>query len=186
MNTREHNLSKQGEEHLICLRPANPADEQLLKYWDQQPHVIASAPNEIWDWEVELNRQPVWRKLLIAECDGRPVGFIQIIDTLEEDTHYWSEANEGEKALDIWIGEARDLAKGYGTIMMRLAIDICFSDPTTMTVLIDPLSGNTGARRFYERLGFRFVEYRDFDEDHCAVYRFDRTDWERFRNNLIT
>jgi aminoglycoside 6'-N-acetyltransferase len=41
-------------------------------------------------------------------------------------------------------------------------------------VLIDPLASNEGALRFYERLGFEFVEERDFGSDHCRVYRFPR------------
>jgi aminoglycoside 6'-N-acetyltransferase len=41
-------------------------------------------------------------------------------------------------------------------------------------VLIDPLAGNVGAHRFYERLGFRFVERRRFGADDCFVYRLDR------------
>jgi aminoglycoside 6'-N-acetyltransferase len=44
-------------------------------------------------------------------------------------------------------------------------------------VLIDPLAGNTRARRFYERQGFRFVGERTFGGDNCAVYRLERQDW---------
>lgn len=49
----------------------------------------------------------------------------------------------------------------------------------TATVLVDPLATNTGAHRFYERLGFRFVERRQFDDaSDCHVYKLDRTDWQ--------
>ena len=41
-------------------------------------------------------------------------------------------------------------------------------------VWIDPLASNEAAIRFYERLGFEFVEERDFGDDHCRVYRFAR------------
>lgn len=58
--------------------------------------------------------------------------------------------------------------------MMRLAIDRCFADPTVGGILIDPMASNDGARRFYERLGFRFVENRSFGDDDCAVYRLER------------
>ena len=34
------------------------------------------------------------------------------------------------------------------------------------------------AQRFYERIGFRFVEDRRFGDDECAVYRLDRGDWQ--------
>ncbi len=37
------------------LRPATYADLTLLRYWDEQPHVVASDPNDDWGWEVELD-----------------------------------------------------------------------------------------------------------------------------------
>jgi aminoglycoside 6'-N-acetyltransferase len=58
--------------------------------------------------------------------------------------------------------------------MMQLALERCFADPAVRAVLVDPLASNTAAHRFYERLGFRFVERRRFGADHCLVYRLDR------------
>jgi aminoglycoside 6'-N-acetyltransferase len=71
------------------LRPATAADLALLRHWDEQPHVIAASPNDDWGWEVELNRSPDWREQLIAELDGRPVGFVQIIDPAREESPNW-------------------------------------------------------------------------------------------------
>lgn len=156
------------------LRPATPADLELLRRWDEQPHVIASDPNDDWSWETELNRTPDWREQLIAELDGRPIGFIQIIDPAREESRYWGDVPADLRAVDIWIGEASDLGKGYGTKMMQLALARCFADQDVSAVLIDPLASNMRAHRFYERLGFQFVERRRFGEDECLVYRLDR------------
>jgi aminoglycoside 6'-N-acetyltransferase len=161
----------------IKLRPATLADLGLLRRWDEQPHVIASDPNDDWAWEVELDRAPQWREQLIAEIDGRPIGFIQIIDPAREESHYWGDVPNDLRALDIWIGEEADVGKGYGTEMMRLALARCFADPAVSAVLVDPLAGNTRAHRFYERLGFHFVEERRFGEDECLVYRLDRSEY---------
>lgn len=158
------------------LRTATPSDAPLLRHRDDQPHVIAAAPNEVWDWDAELKHSPPWRELLIAEHEGRPIGFLQIIDPAVEETHYWGEVEADLRAIDIWIGEAEDLGKGFGTAMMKLAFERCFVDPAVNGILIDPLAGNVRAHRFYERLGFRFVERRSFDEDDCFVYRLDRPD----------
>ena len=65
---------------MINLRPATSNDLTLLRHWDEQPHIIASDPNDDWGWSVELARDPEWREQLIAEIDNRPIGFIQIID----------------------------------------------------------------------------------------------------------
>lgn len=160
---------------MIILRPATIADLPLLRHWDEQPHVAASDPNDDWEWETELLHNPDWREQLIAELGGRPIGFVQIIDPAREETHYWGEdIGPNQRAIDIWIGEADALGKGYGTEMMRQALRRCFADPAVTAVLIDPLASNTRAHRFYERLGFRFVEERRFGEDDTFVYRLGR------------
>ena len=158
----------------ITLRPATPDDQMLLEYWDTQQHVIDSDPKDDWNWAEELDHNPPWREQLMACLYGRPIGFIQIIDPAEEETHYWGDVEPNLRAIDIWIGEAADLGKGYGTRMMQLAIDRCFSDPAVTAILIDPLSSNLRAHRFYERLGFQFVEERVFGGDETRVYRLER------------
>lgn len=163
--------------NVIVLRPATPADALLLRHWDEQPHVIAADPNDDWGWEVELARMSPWREQLMAELGGRPIGFVQIIDPAQEESHYWGEVPAHLRAIDIWIGEAAELGKGYGTQMMRLALVRCFADSRVTAVLIDPLTSNTRAHRFYERLGFKFLEHRRFGDDDCAVYRLTRADW---------
>jgi aminoglycoside 6'-N-acetyltransferase len=156
------------------LRPATPDDLELLRRWDEQAHVVASDPNDDWGWETELARQPDWREQLIAEVDDRPVGFVQIIDPAREDSRYWGDVPANLRAVDIWIGEEADLGKGYGTAMMRLALERCFAAPGVVAVLVDPLAANSRAHRFFERLGFRFVERRRFGADDCCVYRLGR------------
>jgi len=158
----------------ITLRTAQTFDLEILERWEQEPHVMASGIEEGWNWAEELFRNPDWREQLIAEVDGRPVGVVQIIDPLLEETHYWGDCEPNLRAIDIWIGESDALGKGFGTGMMRLAIERCFAIPQVTAILIDPLESNIRAHRFYERLGFRFVEQRLFDEDACLVYRLDR------------
>ncbi len=117
--------------------------------------------------------------MLIAELDDEPIGFVQIMDPARDPQRYWGDCEPHVRAIDIWIGEATALGKGHGTRMMRLAIDRCFADADVQAILIDPLQSHARAIRFYQRLGFRFVENRWFGEDLCAVHRLDRVDWER-------
>ncbi|CAN5391659.1 hypothetical protein BH23BAC3_BH23BAC3_17270 [soil metagenome] len=58
--------------------------------------------------------------------------------------------------------------------MMKLAIERCFENPEINGILIDPLINNTNAHRFYERLGFEFLEQRKFDDTVCYVYELKR------------
>ena len=159
------------------LRPATIADLNLLQHWDSQPHIIASNPNDQWDWFVELKHKSEGREQFIAEINGRPIGFIEITAPALGDSNYWGNVTANLRAIDIWIGEETDLGKGYGTKMMQLALSRCFADPLVTVVLVDPLASNTRAHRFYERLGFQFVEQRWFGNDDCFVYRLNRADW---------
>ena len=175
--TRPTDLSPQ-----ITLRHATLADLELLRRWDEAPHVVASDPHDDWSWQTELGRSPSWREQLIAMLGQRPIGFVQIIDPALEESRYWGEdCSPGLRALDIWIGEADALGRGYGSIIMRLALERCFAVPEVSAVLIDPLESNHGARRFYVRLGFEEVGPRRFGLDDCMVYQLTRERWERLR-----
>jgi aminoglycoside 6'-N-acetyltransferase len=163
---------------MLTLRRATVEDAPLLRRWDEEPHVVASDPTSDWEWETELAEDWPWREQLVAEVDGVPIGFLQIIDPAEEVSHYWGDVPANLRAIDIWIGEADYLGRGYGTRMMRLAIDRCFAAPAVETILIDPLARNTRAIRFYQRLGFKPVEERQFGDDLCLVHRLERADWQ--------
>lgn len=162
----------------LLLREATPNDLELLESWDQEPHVIASGiDGEEWQWKLELERNPEWRQMLIAMHAGKPIGFVQVIDPALEDSHYWGEVPANLRAIDIWLGDAMNLSRGYGSAIMQKVLANIFSDPGVDAVLIDPLARNLNAHRFYERLGFEFIEERTFDDDDCFVYRLSR---ERF------
>ncbi len=164
----------------VNLRPATIQDLALLQHWDKQPHVIASDPNDDWQWEQELKHDPEWREQLIAQLGDRPIGCIQIIDPALEEEHYWGDVEPNLRAIDIWIGEAEDLGKGYGTKMMQLALERCFVDSLVTAVLVDPLASNTRAHKFYQRFGFKLLEKRRFNLDDCFVFRLTRKDWEAY------
>lgn len=179
---REHSGSDtqgrgDGNSPGLSMRLATIGDLELLLRWDEAPQVVEADPNDDWNWEVELARDLVWRELWIAEVDGIPIGMVQIIDPFLEETRYWGAVPDNLRAIDIWIGEATYLGQGFGTTMMRSALERCFASPDVVAVLIDPLESNTRARRFYERLGFVEVGPRRFDLDDCMVYSLDRETW---------
>jgi aminoglycoside 6'-N-acetyltransferase len=158
----------------VNLRPATPADLSLLERWHRQPHLKAALGDDDWQWAEELAPSPDWREQFIAEIDGRPIGFLQIIDPAREESHYWGCIEGAYRAVDLWIGEPDALGKGYGTQIMNLAIERCFADPAVEAILVDPMETNTRAHRFYERLGFEYVVCRRFGEDRSFVYRLRR------------
>jgi aminoglycoside 6'-N-acetyltransferase len=155
----------------VVLRRAVTADVPLLERWDEDPDVADSGgDDDNFDWGFEVPREVDWREILVAEADGEAVGVVVLIDAAREETHYWGDSVEpGAWAIDIWIGEERDRSRGIGRQMMEGALARCFGPHGAPVVLIDPLTTNVRAIRFYERMGFSHVGPRRFGEDDCSV-----------------
>ena len=77
------------------------------------------------------------------------MGVVVVLDAAADPAGYWGEVSLGTCAIDIWIADAAQLRKGYGTVMMENAIDRCFHVHSAHTILIDPLAENEGAISFY-------------------------------------
>ncbi|MCE8017857.1 GNAT family N-acetyltransferase [Halomonas sp. MCCC 1A17488] len=161
----------------LRLRPAAATDRPLLEHWDTQSHVFAT-PSAGGNRHAELGHHAEWRRQFIAERDGYPIGFVQIIAPAREQSAYWGELAPGVRAIDLWIGEPEELGKGYGTTTIQLALALCFADPEVFAVQIAVLADNRRVRHFYERLGFRFIEQRGLGNVTGCIYRLERRDWQ--------
>ncbi len=172
------------KEPQLFIRKATSADVTLFDRWDGMPHVKAATSNDgskafDADWQEELSTRHDGTEFYIALVDDFPIGAMQIIDPATEVSHYWGAVTANLRAIDIWIGEVDYLGCGFGTQMMNFAIERCFANKGVDAILIDPLANNIRSHRFYKRLGFVFVERRQFDEDSdCFVFRLDRIKWE--------
>jgi len=174
----------QGDAELV-LRIATLDDVPALERWDRDPDVIACASDDpeaeqafgaAWADEIAANSDATC--YYIAELVGRPIGGMQVIDPNREPTHYWGEIEPNLRAIDIWLGDARDRNRGHGARLMRAAIARCFADADVTAIVIDPLNSNTDAHRFYRRLGFAPVGRQVFGVDDCLVHRLARAEWE--------
>lgn len=176
---------------LIKVRLATIDDAAVLYRWDKKPHVQAAVSDSGTssfdaDWEDELAPRDDGTLFLIAEADGVPFGAMQIIDPQTERSHYWGDSPPNLRALDIWIGEETYLGQGLGSRLMTVAINHCFSDPSVVAILIDPLKKNRRAHRFYKRFGFTFLERRQFDEESdCFVFQLTRSEWDLKRCEFL-
>jgi aminoglycoside 6'-N-acetyltransferase len=166
---------------VVELRSMTIDDIALLVRWDEDADVAAAIGGrsaDWYDWQSELTRDVPWRELLIIEEEGRPIGFVQLIDASQEESHYWGAVDPGTWALDIWIGSPEDRGRGLGAEAMRVALARTFRHIGAEMVVIDPLVDNLGAIAFYERLGFERFGVRDFGDDECLVMRYLRSSTE--------
>ena len=174
----------------IILRNATIDDMTMLLAWDEKEHLQGSYGGDPdfndWNWDYELRRNDLsWRYQLIAqvvenENNTIPIGFVQIIDPLEEESHYWGiDCEPNLRAIDIWIGDERFINRGYGTQIMKevLQSSFVFGNTNVTGVIIDPMADNYAAHRFYQRLGFIPVRIRYFGPDRCLIHRMNRTDY---------
>lgn len=150
-------------------------DVALLVRWDGDADVAAAlgGPGAGWyDWPTEIVRDVAWRELLIAEEHGRPIGFVQLADAAEEESHYWGDIEPGTWALDIWIGSPDDRGRGLGTEAMKVALERVVDQHGAERVVIDPAVDNHRAIAFYERIGFERIGIRRFGDGTSLVMRF--------------
>jgi aminoglycoside 6'-N-acetyltransferase len=175
-------LAVETSSGLLTIRQAVQSDVPHFEAWDRDPGVIACATDDPQadeafgvSWADEISANGPVSCYYVAELNGRPVGAMQVIDPHREPTHYWGEIATNLRAIDIWIGAPEDRGRGIGAAMMRAVIERCFADGAD-AIVIDPLASSIRAHRFYERLGFRFVERREFGGDDCFVYRLDRAE----------
>ena len=161
----------------LTFRRASTDDVMLLDVMSNAPHVFPSlGTDQPWDWprEVEASWQEVW--IIDLSATSKPIGVVVVLDAAADPSGYWGEVSPGTYAIDIWISDASQLRKGYGTVMMKHAIDRCFHVHNAHTILIDPLAKNEGAIAFYQHLGFEVIGPRTFGADECIVLRLRRPD----------
>lgn len=174
---------------MLRLREATIDDLALLRRWDEAPQVVEADPNDDWGWETELLRRPDWRRQMIADVDGRPIGFMELADPARADDRYWAGwlaahpafAATPSRTIDLWIGEADALGQGHGTRMLHEGLALAFGSPGVGAVLLDPLDANRRARALYARLGFVDVGLWRFGQDDCRVMRLTRAAWATMR-----
>lgn len=182
--------SKDSGASQIMLRNATIDDMAMLLEWDEKEHLQGSYGGDPdfndWNWDYELRRNDLsWRYQLIAQAVENenhiiPIGFVQIIDPLKEESHYWGmDCEPNLRAIDIWIGDERYINRGYGTQIMKqvLQSSFVFGNTNVTSVIIDPMADNYAAHRFYQRLGFVPIGIRYFGPDRCLIHRMNRTEY---------
>jgi RimJ/RimL family protein N-acetyltransferase len=165
----------------VHLRPGERRDLPLFVSWMTDFRTIRTlamtapigdALEERW-FESMLDRQGKegWFFVICRIEDDRPVGTIDLHEV---------DLRNGSASLGIAIGDPADTGQGYGSDALRALVAFAFEQLRLERVELDVYAYNEGARRVYERVGFRhegtlrralFRDGAHHDVDRMAVLR---------------
>ncbi|MFN0193184.1 MAG: GNAT family N-acetyltransferase [Aestuariivirga sp.] len=151
----------------ISFEPVQQQHLPLLEVWLQKPHW-----REWWDdpqtelgYIVNMIEGRDSTKPFIFSFDGVPVGYIQYWFIGPHQTKEWVKDNpwlmelpSDAVGVDLSIGEAQNLSKGFGSEVLRQFVDGLYGKGYE-TIVIDPDPLNFRAVRAYEKAGFRPVPH---------------------------
>lgn len=155
------------------IRPYQNKDFEVISKWITQERAHAM-------WCANLTPFPLKKKCfdeLLAEAEER-FGDSPFVATTEDGKvvgFFCFSVNLGtnEGMLKFVMIDDSERNKGYGTEMLKLAVKYAFEIAKADAVHLNVFAENPGARRCYEKVGFR---ERTFTE---GVFRYNEEAWGR-------
>ncbi len=153
---------------MTVVRPAGPADVDLLVGWHADPEVA-----RYWDGETftraELEERLARRDVqpFVVEAEGEPVGYVGA---------WWDETGRAGGIDMFLVPSAR--GRGLGPDAARALAEHLLDERGWTRVTVDPYVWNESAVRAWRRAGFEPVEERETDDEHTArwlLMEFRRT-----------
>lgn len=160
----------------VFLRPLEPSDAELYQRWrsDAEVAALAGFPQPLSVAQVKdrieqmATRQgeEAYSFLICLLADERPIG---------EALFFHLDQHNGSAELGIFIGEATEWSRGYGTDAVNALVDFGFDALRLERVWLNVWTANARARRAYEKAGFV----------HEGTLRHDRYEGGRFTDGHV-
>jgi RimJ/RimL family protein N-acetyltransferase len=141
---------------LVYLRPGERSDIPLFVRWFTDARTtrtlmfvapVGTAGEEAWFTQMsEHHGSDRWFFVICRLADDRPVGSIDLHEI---------DLRNGSASLGIAIGDPADTGQGYGSDALRTLVAFGFDELRLERIALDVYDFNEGARRMYERVGFR-------------------------------
>ena len=166
---------------VVYLRPMEITDTERIVNWRNQDFVRKNfIYQDLFTREGHLSwiRTKVEPghvvQFIICLSDGREIGSVYFRDI---------DRAEGTAEYVVFIGEKDTLGCGYGTAAAKEALDYAFTKLNLRKVFLRFLSDNIGARKSYERTGFRMTDLEETvmtpqGEREVRFMEIDRGMWE--------
>jgi RimJ/RimL family protein N-acetyltransferase len=171
----------------VYLRPFEPSDAELYRRWraDADPMALAGW-NERAPMSLALVQQRIEKLvtdpsddfvtfLICVADDDRAIGEVMLADI---------DRRNGSAQLGIFIGEAVEWGKGYGTDAVNAIVDFGFAEMRMERVWLNVWTENPRAQRAYEKAGFvhegtvRHDRYEHGEYTSGHLMAILRSEWE--------
>ena len=125
---------------------------------------------------------PLWlfkRIVFGEEKSGERIGYaIYVAQSFIGSVEFYNLNEPPRQAvLGILIGEKTLWGKGYGTVAVKLALELIFETRKFERVTLQTLDHNARARSSFERAGFQLTGFADAGKQRFAHYQITRTQW---------
>ena len=155
MNQIEKTVRKESDQ--IYLRPMDIGDTDQIIAWRNKDRV---RHNFIYQEPFTVEGHENWIRTQIDT--GRVVQFIicESFDSRAIGSVYFRDIDHKKQCAEygIFIGEDDAIGKGYGTQAAELALSYAFEKLGLKEVFLRVFADNIGARKSYEKAGFRLIE----------------------------
>ena len=162
-NIRVRNLNKNDLSMILKWL----TDDRVTKYYGGRD--IKRTPETIRKHYYEDDIETITR--LIVEYEGKPIGYVQVCNMLEEDycDYQYEKTGELVYSMDQFIGEPDYWNKGIGTKFMKMILDYLKEERKAKAVILDPHKNNPRAIRAYEKAGFKIIKDLPKHEMHEGI-----------------
>ena len=130
---------------------------------------------------------PLWlfkRIVLGEEKSGERIGYaIYVAQSFIGSVEFY-DLNEPPRqaVLGILIGEKALWGQGYGTVAVKLALELIFETRKFERVTLQTLDHNARARGSFERVGFQLTGFAGAGKQRFAHYQITKAQWLALNN----
>lgn len=163
----------------ISFRPLTKEDYPQFAYWLGQPHVAKwwREPATVEYVREHYGSDPK-TSIYVALGNDKPMGIIQSYFVDDYEAHATSVNMKGAVGVDLFIGEADLIGKGYGSVMLMNFVDqiIRKKYPSATGVIADPEVANNASIRAFEKAGFTkgSVVGGEYGPEQLMILRFEK------------
>ena len=129
---------------------------------------------------------PLWlfkRVVLGEEKSGERIGYaIYVAQSFVGSVEFYDLEPPRQAVLGILIGEKSLWGKGYGTVAVRLALELIFQMQKFERITLQTLDHNARARGSFERVGFQLTGLADAGKQRFAHYQITKAQWLALNN----